>query len=775
MTWKLSELKLDGGLVDEAIEVAQRLADAAPLCLHANQRDLRDELQSMRVKLLKSVVESAWMLEIRGPSVVFVAPQGAGKSSLLNGLLGLWVGGEPPKAANAEAIVERSVLPLGAGSTTCCEVHFSHGPNWSVRVEGEEEAMIHERIDGLAGSAYRSAQVRGMGENAADKRGGVHSANTAQEEIILEPGQDVRRCLLGVCGLKEKTLRELADKHLREELGSDALRAELVRRASCSTRVDLRLQPPNGAVPLAWLKKTLDDLTWGKSPAQPFPRRIVVHVPGLPRLGDDGSPVRFIDTQGLRAQSMGAGADTSPLHGRPDLAQLLGDPWSAAVFVAGFPNPPEQVTTALESAFGGQAPLVPPHRAVAPLLYKGEPILIDHMVDEHRTVQKANGARAKRDDVAVPNVNRVLRRTGHQHDWSEAQSPVVDLTRSLGPEHAIDALRQAVDDRFQAMTRHWNAQAVASLEKARTLLNRAPRSIPADAQISWSDLRATLMACPADLVKRAISRFIPEEIATMDRRELMNGDGRSQYVRALQVSGRAPDAAIRALLGSVGEPFEAHAIGSVRDRLATLQLHTRGNHEETAFGPDEEGITPAPWRVLAQMFGRWVPGLLPAVAKRAGITGETVDDRSHDLARFGSELKSVLSIEECKVIAHAFGVSSAGSNTDILTRVGGLAADKTQGIVELTRDLLVEALSRCDLVRVATAVGIQPGVRSSKALIAGAIAREPTDRIASTLRMKELQAICRTVEKPITGNRKDLEHRFVLDVFDAWAEGPETD
>ena len=93
MTWKLSELKLDGGLVDEAIEVAQRLADAAPLCLHANQRDLRDELQSMRVKLLKSVVESAWMLEIRGPSVVFVAPQGAGKSSLLNGLLGLWVGG----------------------------------------------------------------------------------------------------------------------------------------------------------------------------------------------------------------------------------------------------------------------------------------------------------------------------------------------------------------------------------------------------------------------------------------------------------------------------------------------------------------------------------------------------------------------------------------------------------------------------------------------------------------------------------------------------------
>ena len=774
MTWKLSELKLDGRLVDDAIEVAQRLADAAPLCLHANQRDLRDELQITRVKLLESVVESAWMLEIRGPSVVFVAPQGAGKSSVLNGLLGLWVGGAPPPAANAEAIVERSVLPLGAGSTTCCEVHFSRGPKWSVQVDGEEEAVVHLRIDGLAGWAYRSAQERGKGENAADKRGGAHSANTT-ERILLEPGQDVRRCLLGICGLKERTLGELADKYLREDLGADALRTELVRRASCSTRIDLKLQPPNGAVPLAWLKKTLDDLTWGNSPAQPFPRRIVVHVPGLPRHGDDGSSVRFIDTQGLHAQSTGAGADTSPLRGRSDLARLLADQWSVAVFVAGFPNPPEPVTTALESAFGGQAPLVPPHRAVAPLLYKGEPILIDHTVDEHRRVQKANGARAKRDDVAVPNVNRVLRRTGQQHDWSEAQSPVVDLTRSLGPEHAIEALQQAVDDRFQAMTRHWNSQAVSSLEKARTLLSRAPRSTPADSQIAWSDLLATLMACPADLVKRAISRFIPEEIATLDSRNLMNGHGRSQYIRALQVSGRAPDAAIRALLGSVGEQFEAQAVGSLRGRVAALRLYPLGTHEEADFGPEEEGVTPAPWRVLAQMFGRWVPGLISAVAKRAGITGETVDDLFYDLARFGSELKSVLSIEECKVIAHAFGVSSAGSNTDILTRVGSLAADKTSGIVELKRDLLVEALGRCDLVRVATAVGIPPGVRSSKALIAGAIARERTDRIASTLRMKELQAICRTVEKSTAGNRKDLELRFVLDVLDAWAEGPEAD
>ena len=312
MTWKLSELKLNGHLVDEAIEVAQRLADAAPVCQHANQRDLRHELQSMRVKLLKSVVESAWMLEIRGPSVVFVAPKGAGKSSVLNGRLGLWVGGEPPAGARADAIVERSVLPLGAGCTTCCEVQFSHGPNWSVEVEGEQEAMVHKRIDGLAGSVYRSAQKRAKGDNAADRNGGqtvsntrgcVHSANTAHEKILLEPGpeQDVRRCLLGVCGLKEKTLGELADKHLREDLGADGLRDELVRRASCSTRVDLKLQPRNGAVPLAWLKNTLEKLTWGTWASQPFPRRIVVHMPGLPRLGDDGAPVRFIDTQGLPA------------------------------------------------------------------------------------------------------------------------------------------------------------------------------------------------------------------------------------------------------------------------------------------------------------------------------------------------------------------------------------------------------------------------------------------------------------------------------------------
>ena len=485
MTWMPTEISLDADLSQKATDVASQLDDAVKDERLAEAPTFLARLEGSRLKLL-DFAKSATNLQSNGASVVFVAPKGAGKSSVLNGLLGLWVGGEPA-GAGADVIAKRSVLPLGGGGTTPCEVHFRHGPDWSVEVGGEPEATVLKKLDGLAGSAYRSALNRAKGENANGENGEddfeetprnapVHSATTAHEKILLEPGleQGVSRCLRGVCGLTEPALRELADKHLREDLRADGLRDELVRRASYSTRVDLKLQPETtGDEPLVWLKKVLEKLTWGTWPSQPFPRRIVVHVPGLPCLGDDGPPVRFIDSLGLPAVSKGGEADASPLNGRADLRPLLGDPWTAAVFVSGFPNPTEQVTTALESAFGRQAPLVPPHRAVAPLLYKGEPILIDHTVDEHPTVQKANGARAKRDNVAVPNVNRVLRRTGQQHDWSEAQSPVVDLTRSLGPDHVIEGLQQAIDERFQAMANRWHEDVRAELREANALLKLA--------------------------------------------------------------------------------------------------------------------------------------------------------------------------------------------------------------------------------------------------------------------------------------------------------------
>ena len=493
MTWKPTEISLDADLSQKATDVASQLDDAVKDERLAEAPTFVAGLEGSRLKLL-DFAKSATSLRSTGASVVFVAPKGAGKSSVLNGLLGLWVGGEPPKGANADTIVECSVLPLGAGGTTPCEVHFRHGPDWSVEVEGEPEATVLKKLDGLAGSAYRSALKRAKGENARGENGDddfeetprntpAHSATTPHEKILLEPGleQDISRCLRGVCGLTETALRELADKHLREDLGADGLRDELVRRASYSTRVDLKLQPETtGDEPLVWLKKVLEKLTWGTWPSQPFPRRIVVHVPGLPCLGDDGSPVRFIDSLGLPAVSKGGEADASPLNGRADLRPLLGDPWAAAVFVAGYTNPPDAVATAIVSAFSGDAPLVPPHRAVASLLYKGEPILIDRTTDEPPAVQKANDARNKRDDVAVPNVNNLLGRAKKPQEWSGAQSPVVDLTRSLGSDHVIEGLQRAIDDRFLAMANRWHEDTRAELTTANALLklaNEAPEII----------------------------------------------------------------------------------------------------------------------------------------------------------------------------------------------------------------------------------------------------------------------------------------------------------
>jgi hypothetical protein len=423
------------------------------------------------------MIDDAERLDQGGVSVAFIAPKGAGKSSILNGLLRTWagtVGQLEPGESGGDHLQRVAVLPLGAGGTTPCEVHFQHAERWSVAVEREEEAEIVLRVSALAGWAIQK----------------VADTSPPTTEPMLE--KDIRRCLTGVCGLNDAELEKLARTFVAEPEGKDRLHAELVKRIDYTRRVGFEAVPKGKQNPMEWLKDILEQLTWGRWPSQPFPNRIVVRGPNIPRIQKGAQPLRLVDSLGLPAV---LNADQSPLKGRKDLEILIQDPWAVVVFVSGFTNPPEPMTASIKYAFSVKAELLPPHRALLPALYKGEPVPFDAGSQETRQAQRAREA-ADKQDTATANLSLLLSNAGSAEIWTRDQCPVVDLFGDFGPIHSIENFDAALDARMEKMAEEWNIRTIKEIDEAQSLLKAPPEvqvttTIPTERPwTGWEDKRA---------------------------------------------------------------------------------------------------------------------------------------------------------------------------------------------------------------------------------------------------------------------------------------------
>jgi hypothetical protein len=485
-TWSPSPITLDAGKRNASKELAAELRRAAE---DPALEKVPTFVSTLRAKseLLGAYITAADDLEANGARVVFVAPKGAGKSSVLNGLLRTWTGavgqlelGEVP----SDHLQRLAVLPLGSGGTTPCEVHFEHADDWRVSVEAEAEFSVLQRVNALAGWAYRRAQApQTAGESIDEGENAIANADaestqplppgpTLQSKLLLEPTPelDVRRCLTGVCGCTPQELLGLARGAIAASHAVEQLRDLLVQRMNYGQRAAFEASPSDGRPPLEWLKDLLDKLTWGRWPNQPFPSRILVRGPAFPRIQGGTQRLCMVDSLGLPA--VGRAANEPPLAGRRDLDVLLRSPWAVGVYVAEFMNPPDPVSEALRGALGGSFALMPTHRAIVPLLYKGESILIDALSDEPRSAQKAREA-ANKQEVASSGINQILRQNGRPEEWSARYSPVIDLMGGLGPGASIFGLEDAIAARLTAMGQAWDSDVAQQLAEANRLKESA--------------------------------------------------------------------------------------------------------------------------------------------------------------------------------------------------------------------------------------------------------------------------------------------------------------
>jgi hypothetical protein len=418
----------------------------------------RTTLSQLRASL-KRALEDADRLDRDGVSVVFIAPKGAGKSSLLSGILNLWsppIGHPEPGEYPGDHLQRCSALPLGAGGTTPCEVQFRHAGGWSIQVEREDDATVLARVGRLAASTWQRTRP-GM---PADAPGLAGAPVTATIE------QDVDRCLTGLCGHDPKTLADRAKALASEPLGLALLRDELIQRLNYASKTSLHIQPLKDELPVEWLRKTLLCLTWGRYPGQPFPVRIVVHGPALPRMQGSTQVLRLVDTLGLTAGAVGA---QPPARAVASLDALARDPWALVLFVAAYMNPPEPVTDTLKHAFSGASPWMEADRAIVPVLYKGEAITLDPNSRESKEERRGRDAFDKQ-NVSVANINALLRQAKKGWNWTPCQSPVVDLLGMLGEHHGTLTLTKALDRGLQRLRFGWDARAKRAIWETRTFI-----------------------------------------------------------------------------------------------------------------------------------------------------------------------------------------------------------------------------------------------------------------------------------------------------------------
>jgi transcriptional regulator with XRE-family HTH domain len=251
--------------------------------------------------------------------IAFFGQIGVGKTTGLSTATGLML---PP--APDERRIKRTVLEVGGGNTTICEVLVLHDPTrWGLIVLPQSEEEIAISINDLcAGVLFGRAGETGLD---GESRG---------------LPKEVDRALRNMCGLPKRPTKtsggkrttidpmlELADGRNLETLASEVFkRLKLWQR----TRTDLWYDSSSGEEPASWLRRAFADVNNGRTTDVGLPKQITVIAP-LPTLSARQYRLRVIDTKGI----------DEPLADRPDLRSYLEDPRTIPVLCSGFTTAPD--------------------------------------------------------------------------------------------------------------------------------------------------------------------------------------------------------------------------------------------------------------------------------------------------------------------------------------------------------------------------------------------------------------------------------------------------
>ncbi|GAB2947531.1 helix-turn-helix domain-containing protein [Aquaspirillum soli] len=281
--------------------------------------EIKVSFQKRIEEYLEQIQTTAGLLLKREHTVALIGSIGIGKSTAICRALGL-------EDSSADVSPHsQTVLEVGAGGITICEVHIYSGPGYGLIVEPCSEDEIRAHVMDFAEYIWRSAKgkIIGIGEE-------VESQGVSKE---------IERAIRNLSGLRSRRLKGPDGKTLRFDDAKDLavtydnLRdfvVDIITRMSLQTREARNVWYENlsGKNPLTWLRETFLQINNGLHPDFSLPRRIELVV-AMPLVKDTDLNIRFIDTKGI-----------DRAVGRADLEIHLQDTHTLALLCSKFNDAP---------------------------------------------------------------------------------------------------------------------------------------------------------------------------------------------------------------------------------------------------------------------------------------------------------------------------------------------------------------------------------------------------------------------------------------------------
>ena len=245
-------------------------------------------------KEIKTAVEK---LLKRRCSVVFIGEIGVGKTSAICHIANLVVTG--PGSPRS-----RSVLAVGPGRTTLCEVHIRTGPT-SIVIEPCTRDEIRAHVEDFADKILGA--IKGDAKKGAARDGQIISQEV---ERVIRNMAALPRLRRTDGNRPRDPAQELAQQVIAEEQGRGRserdvalrrLKYEILTRMRLDSRQrrELRWDEGAGEDPLQWLQSQFSRINYGRNPEFTIPQRVYVSV-DEPLIADTGGvEVKIVDTKGI--------------------------------------------------------------------------------------------------------------------------------------------------------------------------------------------------------------------------------------------------------------------------------------------------------------------------------------------------------------------------------------------------------------------------------------------------------------------------------------------
>ena len=401
---------------------------------------------------LSEISAAAEMVLADEYSIAFVGDIGAGKTTALCRVTGLEVSEDSSGQLT-------TVLDVGAGGITLCEVQIARGPGYGILVEPRTEADLYREIREFARSFMPSSEAQ-QGEDEEDP-GFSGTTREIERAIRNMSGLTTKRVRLPD-GSRERTdpVRELAEGTSNPDDLAVAIRA----RMNLQKRTRRELWYPDLArqEPLSWLAGVFKQANNGRHPEFSLPNRIQVIVPQciLKDESEDTLSIRLIDTKGIDSTSQ-----------RGDLEAHFNNPNALVVMCSTFNDAPSSsVQQLLDRAVKGGFPNVKNKSAILVLPRPSEALAVRD--DEGFAVDTVvEGYELKGDQAAnsLGNHNLPVVRIEFFNSLEDEPQRAIDFLMELVNRLRntnVSKLKEVIDGANALVLNHENEQVRAVQEQA---------------------------------------------------------------------------------------------------------------------------------------------------------------------------------------------------------------------------------------------------------------------------------------------------------------------